>query len=125
MPLLDAHSIPGVNLNFAEVHAAMVMPGSPIAYVKEAWPGELFCPVRCPNGRVGSDVICSVDSNFFPDRKETFRALAWLQNQRRWPSRPLDDRHEFLLVFESSRLERSRFLSLTRLALTDTVDAWK
>lgn len=76
MPLLDAHSIPGVNLNFAEVHAAMVMAGSPIAYVKDAWPGELFCPVRCPNGRVGSDVICNVDSNFFPDRKETFRALA-------------------------------------------------
>jgi hypothetical protein len=125
MPLLDAPSIPGVTLEFAQQHAAAVMAGSPIAYVQEAQlRGQVFWPVEYPGAWVGG-LICGVDSNFFPDQKESFLALAWLQNQIWWPLGELCDGHEFLLVFESSRLTRSRFLSEARLALADNVDAWK
>ena len=99
---------PHVPLEYIRGHAAGIMAGSPIAYVKDAkLRGSLFSP-----NEVG--LISGVDSNFLVDQGEPFKALAWLREEGIWPLGDLPDGHEFLLVFKVSRRRRSRSLSSGR-----------
>jgi len=52
-----------------------------------------------------------VDTEFFVDHEDPLSALAWLREQEVWPLGDLPDGQEFVLLFESMRHRRSRWLS--------------
>ncbi|KND91832.1 hypothetical protein TOPH_03363, partial [Tolypocladium ophioglossoides CBS 100239] len=94
---------PHVPLDFARQHAADVMAGSPVSYIKGAkLCGSLFHPGDTTGLR------CGVDSDFFVDHTEPLEALAWFKEMGEWPLGDLPDGHEFLLLFELARRRRSR-----------------
>ncbi|KAL2024559.1 hypothetical protein VTK56DRAFT_7602 [Thermocarpiscus australiensis] len=97
-------------IGFVQACAKDVMAESPITYVKEAkLRGRIFDP-----DSTGSDargLISGADTGFFVDHREPLDALAWIRERGVWPLGDLPEGHEFLLLFESSRRRRSRFLS--------------
>ncbi|KAL2752782.1 hypothetical protein ACRALDRAFT_1052572 [Sodiomyces alcalophilus JCM 7366] len=102
-------AFPQVSLDFARDHAANVLLGSPISYIKDAkLRGSLFCP----NDTTG--IISGVDSDFFVDHAEPLEALEWLKDEEQWPLGDLPDGYEFLFLFEVSRRRRPRSLSSSR-----------
>ncbi len=74
------------------------MEASPIRYVRNAkLRGSLFHPDDA------SEVVSSVDTDFWVDHTEPVAALARARRTADWPLGELHDGHEFLLVFEARR----------------------
>ncbi|CAG9945410.1 unnamed protein product [Clonostachys rosea f. rosea IK726] len=94
---------PQVPLDFARQHAAGVLTGSPVSYIKNA----RLCGNIFNSGDV-SGLKCGVDSNFFVDHDEPLDALARLKELGGWPLGDLPDGHEFLLVFDVAQRRRPR-----------------
>jgi hypothetical protein len=92
-----------VAVSFIRDSAEAVMKASPISYVKDAeLRGSLF------DSKDMSGVISSVYTKFFVDHTEPLEALAWVREGLEWPLGELFDGHEFLLMMEVRRRDRSR-----------------
>ena len=78
------------------------MDASPISYIKNA---KLCGSVFIPSDTSG--LVSSVNSGFFVEHNEPLEALAWVQEEMKWPLGELFDGHEFLLLIESKRRARS------------------
>ncbi|KAF1956378.1 hypothetical protein CC80DRAFT_492613 [Byssothecium circinans] len=101
--------ISSVRLDFIRKHAAAVMKASPVGYVKDAdLRGSLF-----DTGETNG-VVSSVYTNFFVDHTEPLEALAWVRDGMDWPLGELLDGHEFVLLLEVRRRDRSRSRSTSR-----------
>ncbi|PNY27527.1 Uncharacterized protein TCAP_02545, partial [Tolypocladium capitatum] len=99
---LAEYRYPSIPLDFTRDHAAAVIAGSPIAYVKDAkLRGSLFAS----DGADG--LVSGADSSFFVDHSEPLEALKWLRARERWHLGDLPDGHEFLVVLEASPRRRS------------------
>ena len=99
--LLDG--ITTVAVDFIRDNAEAIMKISPIHYVKTAKPrGSLFSPED------SSGMVSSVFTNFFVDHTEPLEALAWVREGLDWPLGELLEGHEFLLMIEVRRRDRSR-----------------
>ena len=90
-------------VGFIRDNAEGITKASPISYVRDAeLRGSLFDPEDT------SGVISSVYTNFFVDHTEPLEALAWVKEGLDWPLGELLDGHEFLLMTEVRRRDRSR-----------------
>jgi hypothetical protein len=90
-------------MDFARQHAADVMTGSPVSYIKDArLCGSLF------DSEDTSGLKCGVDSNFFVDHTEPLDAQVRFKELGGWPLGDLPDGHEFLLMFDVARRNKSR-----------------
>ncbi|OAA68081.1 Acyl-CoA N-acyltransferase [Niveomyces insectorum RCEF 264] len=104
-------ALPSIPLDFAGQHAAAVLAGSPISYVREAkLRGSLFSQ----DVAAEEDRVSLVDSGFFVDHEEPLSALEWLRDKNLWSLGGLPDGHEFILVFQGARRHRSRSSSSGR-----------
>ncbi|KAI0403465.1 hypothetical protein F4802DRAFT_290549 [Xylaria palmicola] len=104
-------ALPSISLDFARDHAAGVLAGSPISYVRDAkLRGSLFPQ----DVAAEEDHISLVDSGFFVDHEEPLSALGWLRDKDLWSLGGLPDGHEFILVFQGARRHRSRSSSSGR-----------
>lgn len=104
--------IGGINtvaVGFIRDNAEAIIKVSPISYIKDAeLCGSLF------DLEDTSGVISSVYTNFFVDHTEPLEALAWVREGLDWPLGELLDGHEFLLMTEVRRRDRSRSQSSPR-----------
>ncbi len=104
---LDADiSIGGINmvaLPFMQDNAEAIMKCSPIRYVRDAeLRGSLY---DCKDSSGG---ISSVNTEFHVDHAQALEALAWVRESQEWPLGELLEGHEFLLILEVRRRDRSR-----------------
>lgn len=96
-------------VGFIRDNAEAIMELSPISYVKDAeLRGSLF------DSNDTSGQVSSVYTKFFVDHTEPLEALAWVRGELEWPLGELLDGHEFLLMMEVRRRDRSRDPSATR-----------
>ena len=102
-------SINTVRLDFIKEHAEEMMKASPIRYVKEA-----KLRVRLFNPEDIDGLVSSVDTDFWVDHNEPLKVLGWARDTVDWPLGELHDGHEFLLVLENRRRDRSRSRSIPR-----------
>lgn len=85
------------SLDFAREHAAEIMAGSPVSYVRDA---QLRGNIFNHDGRSTVSLECGVDSNFYIDHTETNEAVERLEKAGHWSLGKLPDGHEFLVLFE-------------------------
>lgn len=92
-----------VALPFMQDNAEAIMKCSPIGYVRDAeLRGSLY---DCKDK---SGAISSVNTEFHVDHAQALEALAWVRERREWPLGGLLEGHEFLLILEVRRRDRSR-----------------
>ena len=90
-------------VGFIRDNAEAIMKVSPITYVNEAaLRGSLF------HLHDTSGAVSSVYTKFFVDHTEPLEALAWVREGLDWPLGDLLDGHEFLLIIEVRRRDRSK-----------------
>ncbi|POR34624.1 Uncharacterized protein TPAR_05183 [Tolypocladium paradoxum] len=91
-----------ISLDFAKEHAAGVIRGSPVQYIRDAGLcGRLF------DSNDKSGMVLGVDSHFYVDHDEPLEALEALRGKGQWHLGDLPDGHEFLFLFERQQRRRS------------------
>ncbi|KAH7162634.1 hypothetical protein B0J13DRAFT_15420 [Dactylonectria estremocensis] len=92
-----------ISMDFAEKHAAGVLGGSPVQYIRDA---ELCGSLFDPNDSTG--LIMGVNSKFYVDHHEALEALESLRKGGwPWPLGELPEGHEFMFLFERPQRRRS------------------